>query len=138
MIQDVQNFEQNANSQNAGLSIDEIKEILAVKSFMTEKKLPIQTRIINFSYDRAITPNGSNFSLDSIVPLASFTLQNGGRINLMVEFPFDPLVQQSNVRGTWVNTSNQTQTLQVANVPGRTVLTAFSQQDPKLSITYHY
>lgn len=138
LMQDVQTFIQNINTDSAHTAQEKISEILNLQTLTTKEEIPANTSLIKFSYTKPIFSENGVFKLDTLVPIASFTLQNGGKIHAMISMPFDPYISTDSVEGTWINTSNQTQALSESNINNRTVLSAFWQQDPMLTITYRY
>lgn len=138
LLQDINKFIQETNIDAYELASKRMKDILGMQLLTTEQEIPQGTQLIKFSYTKPIYPENNTYTLSSIVPLASFTLQNGGRIHLLAAMPIDPFVPPEKVEGRWVNTSQQQQILKETNLDNRTVLSAFWQQDPELTITYQY
>lgn len=139
LLQEIQNFTQNVTVDTAKIAQDRIQSILSMQLVTTTEEIPENTQLIKFSYTKPIYRDASNiYKLESLVPMASFTLQNGGKIHMIIAMPFDPFVPPEKVDGFWVNPAQQQQALTEANITNRTILYAFWQQDPLLTITYQY
>lgn len=115
-------------------------EIYQLSQYTTIDDVPAGTRLIKFSFTKPIKKDATgNFVLENLVPMASFTMQNGSKIHALIAMPFDPVISAENVTGTWTNpASSQPVALRETNADNRTVLSAFWQQDPRLTIKYHY
>lgn len=138
LIQETQQFIQNVSTDTLKKAQERLMQIFQLQLMTTAEDIPQGTQLIKFSYTKPIYPENNVYKLESLVPLASFTLQNGGRIHLIIAMPFDPYVPPEKVQGVWVNTSNQQQVLRETLLDNRTILSAFWQQDPQLTITYQY
>lgn len=138
LLQQVQQFLANVTEDTARQAQQTIAAILQLELCTTAEEVPAGTQLIKFSYTKPVRPQNGVYVLDSLVPLASFTLQNGGRIHLTVAMPFDPPVPVDKVEGRWVTTQGQERILTEQNLENRTILTAFWQQDPQLTIRYTY
>lgn len=132
-------FLQNTSVDNRALLQELSDKIYQLSQYTTVQDVPAETQLIKFSFTKPINKDASgNFVLQNLVPMASFTLQNGSRIHAIIAMPFDPLITVDKVEGIWTNPSNQSQNLRETNIDNRTVLSAYWQQDPMLTIKYHY
>ena len=115
-------------------------ELYQLSQYTTVKDVPVGTQLIKFSFTKPINKDEKgNFVIENLVPMASFTMQNGSKIHALIAMPFVSPISLDNIIGTWANSaSNQVQPLHKANIDNRIILSAFWQQDPKLTITYHY
>lgn len=131
---------QNPAIDNRALLHELEDKIYQLSQLTTSKDVPAGTQLIKFSFTKPIKKGADGFfTLENLVPMASFTMQNGSKIHAIIALPFDPFVSVDNVQGTWTNSSNnQSQALRETNIDNRTVLSAFWQQDPLLTIKYHY
>lgn len=115
-------------------------EIYQLSQYTTTQDIPAGTQLIKFSFAKPIKKDESgNFVLANLVPMASFSMQNGSKIHAVVAMPFEPFVSVDNVEGIWTNPStNESNIVKETPLDNRTVLYAFWQQDPMLTIKYHY
>lgn len=139
--QDVEAFLANdaGDPVKAKESKDLIDYILGLELGASVQNVPAGTRFIKFSYTKSIArdPGTGLYTLKSIVPLASFTAQNqGSRLHILVALPFDPVAQDP--KGSWINPLGEQGILNGQTIDGRPVLSAYWQNDPELTITYHY
>jgi len=79
------------------------------------------------------------FILQNLVPMASFSMHNGSKIHAIVAMPFEPFISTDNVDATWSDPANNNpQIVKETLLDNRTILSAFWQQDPMLTVKYHY
>lgn len=141
VLKETQDFISKLNSgdvqQEAQQAKDLIDQVLGLQLLSTQEEVPAGTSFIRFNYTKPVKPAPDGFYvLDSIVPLASFTAQQGTRLQITVVMPFDPAV--SSVESSWQNPQGTTGTLRNTSIDGRTILTAYWQNDPALTIKYRY
>lgn len=133
-------FLQNPAIDNRASLQELSNKIYQLSQYTTVQDVPAGTQLIKFSFTKPINKDASGwYMLENLVPMASFSMQNGSKVHASILMPFDPLITADKVEGSWINTSNnQAQALRESNIDNRTVLTAFWQQDPMLTIKYHY
>lgn len=137
LLRQVQEF---LSSPEAG-EMQQVQEIMSsifgLSMVTSEREIPAGTQVINFSYTKEIPIINNVATLETMVPLASFTAQNGSRLQCTIVLPFDPPVQ--NPQGVWQRPDGSSANLSVIGLEGgRYALSAFWQNDPALRITYNY
>ena len=115
-------------------------KIYQLSQYTTAEEVPIGTQLIKFSYTKPIKKNeNEEFILQNLVPMASFSMQNGSKIHAIVAMPFEPFISLENVEATWTNpTNNSSEIVKETLLDNRTILSAYWQQDPMLTIRYRY
>ncbi len=133
-------FLANTAIDNREILIELSNKIYQLSQYTTTQEVPVGTQLIKFSFTKPIKKNESNeFILENLVPMASFSMQNGSKIHAIVTMPFEPFISIDNVDGKWTDTAtNNSQIVKETLLDNRTVLSAFWQQDPMLTIKYHY
>lgn len=115
-------------------------KIYQLSQYTTTEDVPAGTQLIKFSFTKPIKKDASgDFVLENLIPMASFSMQNGSKIHAIIAMPFEPFISVDKVEGIWTNpATNEVSALKELNVENRTVLSAFWQQDPMLTIKYRY
>lgn len=131
---------QNPAVDNRQLLQEIANKIYQLSQYTTVQDVPVNTRLVKFSFTKPIYKDASgSFVLENLVPMASFTMQNGSKIHAIIAMPFDPYISTDKVEGIWTNgATNPPTALHENNIDNRTVLSAFWQQDPMLTIKYRY
>ncbi|WP_368490825.1 hypothetical protein [Clostridium sp. BJN0013] len=132
---------QNPAIDNRSILQELVNKIYELSQYTTSQDIPAGTKLIKFSFTKPINKDNTGlFVLENLVPMASFSMQNGSKIHAIIAMPFDPPVAPSNVTGTWSQNApnSASQAIKQDNIENRTFLHAFWQQDPLLTIKYHY
>jgi len=116
---------------------DMMQTMLGLTMSTTEQEIPAGTSIISFSYSKEIPVENNVATLETMVPLASFTAQNGSRLQCTIALPFDPPIK--NPQGVWKRPDGNNVNMPITTLQGnRFALSAFWQNDPVLKVTYSY
>jgi hypothetical protein len=104
--------------------------------------IPAGQQYITFTYSKYIPrdPQTGINSLDTIVPLSSFTLQNspGSKANIIVLMPFEIQSLDNIIEAQWTAPNGQPQQLEKKVEAGRIMLTQYWQYDPSVVVKYKY
>lgn len=104
--------------------------------------IPAGQQYITFTYSKYIprdAQTGIN-SLDTIVPLSSFTLENspGSKANVIVLMPFEIQNMDNIIEAQWTAPNGQPQPLEKKMEAGRILLSQYWQYDPSVIVKYKY
>ena len=104
--------------------------------------MPAGQQYITFSYSKYIPKNDDGtFTLQTIVPLSSFTLNNtpGAKANIIILMPFEMATDMSKiVEAKWTTPNGQPQELNKIVVGQRITLSQYWQNDPQVVVKYRY
>ena len=133
-------FLEDPSIDNRSLLTDLQNQVYQLSQYTTEEEVPAGTQLIKFSFAKPIKKNDvGEYVLKNLVPMASFSMQNGSKVHALIAMPFDPFISADNVEGTWTNPdTNESSIMSETHLDSRTVLSAFWQKDPMLTIKYKY
>lgn len=133
-------FLENPSIDNRTILTDLQNQIYQLSQYTTEKEVPIGTQLIKFSFTKPIKKTDTGeYILKNLVPMASFSMQNGSKVHALIAMPFEPYISTDNVEGTWTNSETTDSTVMAeTSLENRTILSAFWQKDPMLTIKYKY
>ena len=130
-------------------TMDAMNEAVSIMSMYSEYKqnsqtitIPAGQQYITFSYSKFIPKNDDGtYTLETIVPLSSFTLNNtpGAKANIIILMPFEMATDMSKiVDARWTAPNGQPQELIRTAVGERITLSQYWQYDPQVVVRYRY
>ena len=130
-------------------TIEAMNETVSAMSLYSEYKqnsqaitIPAGQQYITFSYSKYIPrSDDGTYTLETIVPLTSFTLNNtpGAKANIIILMPFEMATDMSKVlQASWTPPNGQTQELNKTTVGERIILSQYWQYDPQVLVKYRY
>jgi hypothetical protein len=130
-------------------TMDVMNEAVSIMSMYSEYKqnsqsitIPAGQQYITFSYSKFIPRNDDGtYTLETIVPLSSFTLNNtpGAKANIIILMPFEMATDMSKiVDARWTAPNGQPQELIRTTVGERITLSQYWQYDPQVVVRYRY
>ena len=130
-------------------TLNAMNETVSVMSMYSEYKqnsqtitIPAGQQYITFSYSKYIPRNDEGiYTLETIVPLCSFTLNNtpGAKANIIILMPFEMATDMNKiVESRWTAPNGQPQELNRAAVGERITLSQYWQYDPQVVVRYRY
>jgi len=142
-------MQQSLNKYIETPTLDAMNETVSVMSIYSEYKqnsqtitIPAGQEYITFSYSKYIPKNeDGTYTLETIVPLSSFTLNNtpGAKANIIILMPFEMATDMSKiVEARWTAPNGQPQELNKVAVGERITLSQYWQYDPQVVVKYRY
>lgn len=142
-------IQQSLNQYLQVPSIDNMDKTVEAMSLYSEYKqsnqtitIPAGQQYITFSYSKYIPKNpDGTYTLETIVPLSSFTLNNvpGAKANIIVLMPFEIGTDTSKIlESRWTSPNGQPQQLNRSTVDGRITLSQYWKYDPQVVVKYKY
>ncbi|MCB2289454.1 hypothetical protein LGK97_06695 [Clostridium sp. CS001] len=130
-------------------TLDAMNEAVSIMSMYSEYKqnsqtitIPAGQQYITFSYSKFIPRNDDGtYTLETIVPLSSFTLNNtpGAKANIIILMPFEMATDMSKiVDARWTAPNGQPQELIRTTIGERITLSQYWQYDPQVVVRYRY
>jgi hypothetical protein len=142
-------MQQSLNKYIEVPTLDVMNELVSDMSKYSDYKqngqiitIPAGQEYITFSYSKYIPKNeDGTYTLETIVPLSSFTLNNtpGAKANIIILMPFEMATDMSKiVEARWTAPNGQPQELTRAAVGERITLSQYWQYDPQVVVKYRY
>lgn len=142
-------MQQALNSYIEAPTMGAMNEAVSIMSMYSEYKqnsqtitIPAGQQYITFSYSKYIPKNDDGtYTLETIVPLSSFTLNNtpGAKANIIILMPFEMATDMSKiVEAMWTAPNGQPQELIRTSVGERITLSQYWQYDPQVLVRYRY
>ncbi|NMF07330.1 MULTISPECIES: hypothetical protein [Clostridium] len=135
-------FSDSPTNENMNNLVKIITAYNEMKQYTQALVIPAGQQYITFSYSKDIAndPTTKINTLETIVPLSSFTLNNqpGSKANIMILMPFE-LTDMNNISvANWTAPNGTPQELIKQTQAGRIVLSQYWQYDPSVVVKYKY
>lgn len=142
MQQSLQTFSATPTDENMNNLVKIITTYSEMKQYNQVMVIPAGQQYITFTYSKEIAKDqttGIN-SLETIVPLSSFTLNNqpGSKANVIVLMPFELTDINNILEASWTAPNGVPQELTKQSQAGRIVLSQYWQYDPSVVVKYRY
>lgn len=124
--------------------MNELVELIATfndyKTSTQVMVIPAGQQYITFSYSKHINVENEINTLETIVPLSSFTLTNqtGSKANVIILMPFEITDVNNILEAKWTAPNGTPQDLTKEIHAGRIILSQYWQYDPSVVLKYKY
>jgi hypothetical protein len=142
ILSSIQTFLDTPNGDSLNKIVELITTYNDYKQSTNVMEIPAGQDYITFSCSKLISKDDSTGinTLETIVPLSSFTLNNqpGSKANIIVLMPFEITDVNNVVEAKWTAPNGTPQDLNKEVHAGRIILSQYWQYDPSVVVKYKY
>ena len=138
MEDSLKKFEEIPSNENMNIHVANVAAYNEFKGTSQVITIPKGEQYITFSYSKTIEKTNEINKLETIVPLSSFTLQTGGKANIIILMPFEITDASKIQKANWTAPNGEVQNLKTSTEAGRIVLSQNWQNDPSVLVEYVY
>ena len=142
ITQSMQKYFGDASMANMKEVVDYMATYTEYKSSSSAITIPAGQQYVTFSYSKYIPrdPETGINTLETIVPLSSFTISNtpGSKANIIILMPFEIQNLDNILDAQWTAPNGVPQALEKKLEAGRIMLSQYWQYDPAVVVKYKY